>query len=49
MSNSRINPNKEIREGDVLTIHTGYVGISCVVPEKYDGAMTFTTLITTLI
>ncbi len=41
------NPNKEIREGDVLTVHTGYVGISCVVPEKYDGAMTFTTLITT--
>lgn len=41
------NPNKAIREGDVLTVHTGYVGISCVVPEKYDGALTFTTLITT--
>lgn len=41
------NPNKEIREGDVLTVHTGYVGVSCVVPEKYDGALTFTTLITT--
>lgn len=41
------NPNKVIHEGDVLTVHTGYVGISCVVPEKYDGALTFTTLITT--
>lgn len=41
------NPNKVIHEGDVLTVHTGYVGISCVVPKKYDGALTFTTLITT--
>lgn len=41
------NPNKAIHEGDVLTVHTGYVGISCVVPQKYDGALTFTTLITT--
>lgn len=41
------NPNKAIHKGDVLTVHTGYVGISCVVPEKYDGALTFTTLITT--
>lgn len=40
------NPNKVIHTGDVLTVHTGYVGTSCVVPEKYDGAMTFTTLIT---
>jgi type I restriction enzyme S subunit len=41
------NPNKVIHEGDVLTVHTGYVGISCVVPKQYDGALTFTTLITT--
>ena len=40
------NPSKVIHTGDVLTVHTGYVGTSCVVPEKYDGAMTFTTLIT---
>lgn len=40
------NPNKVIHAGDVLTVHTGYVGTSCVVPEKWDGAMTFTTLIT---
>lgn len=41
------NPSKTIHVGDVLTVHTGYVGISCVVPLKYDGALTFTTLITT--
>lgn len=41
------NPSKIIRTGDVLTVHTGYVGISCVVPPKYDGALTFTTLIST--
>lgn len=40
------NPSKIIHTGDVLTVHTGYVGTSCVVPQKYDGAMTFTTLIT---
>ncbi len=42
------NPNKVIHTGDVLTVHTGYVGTSCVVPGKYDGAMTFTTLITSV-
>ncbi len=41
------NPSKIIHAGDVLTVHTGYVGISCVVPPKYDGALTFTTLIST--
>ena len=41
------NPTKKIHKDDVLTVHTGYVGISCVVPEKYEGALTFTTLITT--
>lgn len=39
--------SKKIRTGDVLTVHTGYVGISCVVPAKYNNALTFTTLITT--
>lgn len=41
------NPAKKIHTDDVLTVHTGYVGISCVVPPKYDGALTFTTLVTT--
>lgn len=40
------NPGKIIHTGDVITVHTGYVGTSCVVPPKYDGALTFTTLIT---
>ena len=39
--------SKQIRAGDVLTVHTGYIGTSCVVPEKYDKCLTFTTLITT--
>ena len=39
--------SKKICTGDVLTVHTGYVGISCVVPAKYNNALTFTTLITT--
>ena len=38
---------KKIHTGDVLTVHTGYIGTSCIVPEKYDGCLTFTTLITT--
>ena len=38
---------KQIHVGDVLTVHTGYIGTSCVVPEKYDKCLTFTTLITT--
>lgn len=41
------NPGKIVHTGDVITVHTGYVGTSCVVPSKYDGALTFTTLITT--
>ena len=39
--------SKQIHTDDVLTVHTGYIGISCVVPEKYDNCLTFTTLITT--
>lgn len=38
---------KQIHTGDVLTVHTGYIGTSCIVPQKYDGCLTFTTLITT--
>ena len=41
------NHSKKIHTDDVLTVHTGYVGISCVVPQKYEGALTFTTLVTT--
>ncbi len=39
--------SKWIKTNDVLTVHTGYIGKSCLVPEKYNNALTFTTLITT--
>ena len=39
--------SKQIHTGDVLTVHTGYIGTSCIVPAKYDKCLTFTTLITT--
>lgn len=40
--------SKKIHTGDVLTVHTGYIGISCIVPEKYNECLTFTTLVTTV-
>ena len=40
--------NKAIHFGDILTVHTGNIGWSCLVPEKYEGALSFTTLITTV-
>lgn len=36
---------KALREGDVISMRTGYTGTSAVVPAKYDGCQTFTTLI----
>lgn len=51
----KINPNfaakyskKTLKAGDVLVTRTGYPGIACVVPEKYAGCQTFTTLIARL-
>lgn len=45
---SSLHPNKRVRKGDVITVHTGSnVGLTCVVPDKYDMAQTFTTLIVT--
>ena len=51
----KINPNfaakyskKALKAGDVLVTRTGYPGIACVVPEKYAGCQTFTTLIARL-
>lgn len=41
-------PNKRLIEGDVLTVRTGAnVGDTALVPAKYCGCLTFTTLITT--
>lgn len=39
------NKGKRLRANDVITVRTGFAGVSCVVPPKYEGAQTFTTLI----
>jgi type I restriction enzyme S subunit len=38
--------NKRLRAGDLLTMRTGYPGVTAIVPPKYDSAQGFTTLIT---
>jgi type I restriction enzyme, S subunit len=38
--------NKRLKRGDLLTARTGYPGTTSIVPAGYDGAQTFTTLIT---
>jgi len=40
--------NKRLKAGDLLTARTGYPGTTCIVPKKYEGAQSFTTLITRL-
>lgn len=40
------NKSKRVQGGDVLTVRTGYPGVSCVVPEGLGYLQTFTTLIT---
>ena len=42
------NKRKRVMEGDILTVRTGYPGVSCVVPEGLGHLQTFTTLITRL-
>lgn len=42
------NKNKRVVAGDILTVRTGYPGVSCVVPEGLGRVQTFTTLITRL-
>jgi len=37
--------SKRLREGDIVTVRTGYPGISSVVPKELEGAQSFTTLI----
>ena len=37
--------NKRLRAGDLLTVRTGYPGTTCIVPPAFDGAQSFTTLI----
>lgn len=40
--------NKRLKGGDLLTARTGYPGTTCIVPSQYEGAQSFTTLITRL-
>jgi type I restriction enzyme, S subunit len=37
---------KRLRAGDLITMRTGYPGITAIVPERYEAAQSFTTLIT---
>lgn len=37
--------SKKLKTGDILICRTGYPGTACLVPKKYEGAQTFTTLI----
>ena len=39
---------KALKANDILVTRTGYPGIACVVPEKYESCQTFTTLIVRL-
>ena len=40
--------NKRLKTGDILTVRTGYPGLSAVVPSIYNNAQCFTSLITRL-
>lgn len=37
--------SKKLKADDILICRTGYPGTACLVPKKYEGAQTFTTLI----
>ena len=39
---------KALKENDILVTRTGYPGVACIVPKKYEGCQTFTTLIVRL-
>ncbi len=38
--------NKRLRTGDLVTMRTGYPGVTALVPAQYDQSQSFTTLIT---
>ncbi|MBD2143016.1 restriction endonuclease subunit S [Anabaena sp. FACHB-1250] len=37
--------NKRLKSGDLLIARTGYPGSACIIPDKYEGSQSFTTLI----
>ena len=42
------NKNKRLISGDIITVRTGYPGLSAVVEKELEGSQTFTTLVTRL-
>ncbi|MGF1894030.1 restriction endonuclease subunit S [Vibrio campbellii] len=42
----KANKNKRLKTGDILTVRTGYPGLSAVLPSSLNNAQSFTTLIT---
>lgn len=42
---SEFNHNRKLKVNDILTVRTGYPGLSCVVTQREEGWQTFTTLI----
>lgn len=40
-----MNYKKRLRKGDLLTVRTGYPGLTAVVPSEFEDAQSFTTLI----
>ncbi|AZN36729.1 restriction endonuclease subunit S [Iodobacter ciconiae] len=43
---AKSNKSKMVRRGDVVAVRTGSnIGEACVVPQEFEGALTFTTLI----
>ena len=44
-SYEKTHQNKRLKEGDVLTVRTGYPGVSAVVPKSLHSAQCFTSLI----
>ena len=45
---ANINASREVHKGDVVTVHTGEIGTSAVIDDKYDGAHGFATINTTV-
>jgi type I restriction enzyme S subunit len=41
----KAHKNKRLKGGDILIARTGYPGTACIVPDKYFGSQSFTTLI----
>jgi type I restriction enzyme S subunit len=40
------HPRSILKENDILTLQTGFIGVSCIVPKEYEGANCHSLLIT---